>query len=82
MFSLLPFNKVTFWNLEKKLKLHQFDAVKRPISAASFNSNGQLFCYASSYDWSKGCMHSVPGNEIFIHSVRKEDLRPNRSSSN
>jgi len=42
---------------------------------------GNLFAYASSYDWSKGSMHVQPGNEIFIHYVVEDEIRQKSKKS-
>lgn len=67
---------VNFWDKDNKQRLKGFNAVQRTISAANFNTQGTLFAYASSYDWSKGSMHVQAGNEIFIHYVNEEEIRP------
>lgn len=67
---------VNFWDKDNKQRLKGFNAVQRTISAANFNAQGTLFAYASSYDWSKGSMHVQPGNEIFIHYVVEDEIRP------
>lgn len=67
---------VHFWDKDNKQRLKGFNPTQRTISAAAFNSTGNLFAYASSYDWSKGSMHVQAGNEIFIHCVTEEEIRP------
>jgi mRNA export factor len=67
---------VGFWDKDNKQRLKVFKAIERAIPCGSFNSEGSLFAYASSYDWSKGSMHVQQGNEVFIHCVREEDIRP------
>lgn len=67
---------VNFWDKDNKQRLKGFPPIARSIPCASFNTQGNLFAYASSYDWSKGSMHVQPGNEIFIHNVSEEEVRP------
>jgi mRNA export factor len=67
---------INFWDKDMKQRLKGFPAMPRPISAAQFNAPGNLFAYASSYDWSKGCYEIIPGNEIWIHPVLAEEIRP------
>jgi mRNA export factor len=67
---------VNFWDKDNKQRLKGFGAIERTIPCASFNTQGNLFAYASSYDWSKGSMHVQQGNEIFIHYVQEEEIRP------
>jgi mRNA export factor len=53
------------------------EPIGRPITCANFNAQGNLLAYASSYDWSKGSTHDVQqGNEIFIHYVLEEEIKP------
>jgi mRNA export factor len=67
---------VNYWDKDNKQRLKGFNAIERTIPCASFNAQGNLFAYASSYDWSKGSMHVQQGNEIFIHYVQEEEIRP------
>jgi len=69
---------VNFWDKDNKQRLKGFPAVQRPITCAAFNAQGNLFAYASSYDWSRGSQHHQPGtpNEIFIHYTSDEEIRP------
>uniref|UniRef100_A0A7S3P3S1 Anaphase-promoting complex subunit 4 WD40 domain-containing protein n=1 Tax=Amphora coffeiformis TaxID=265554 RepID=A0A7S3P3S1_9STRA len=67
---------INFWDKDNKQRLKGFPAIQRTILAAAFNTQGNLFAYASSYDWSKGSMHMQPGNDIFIHPVVEEEIRP------
>jgi mRNA export factor len=56
--------------------LKEFPAIQRTIPCAAFNARGNLFAYASSYDWSKGGQFHAPGtpNEIYIHYTPEEEL--------
>lgn len=67
---------VSFWDKDNKQRLKGFTAIERTIPCAVFNAQGNLFAYASSYDWSKGSMHVQQGNEIFIHYVQDEEIQP------
>ena len=69
---------VKFWDKDKKDRLKVFPTIGRPISCASFNANGSLFAYASSYDWSKGSTHHTPQtpDEIYIHYVLEDEIKP------
>lgn len=66
---------VNFWDKDNKQRLKGFNPTQRTIPCAAFNAQGNMFAYASSYDWSKGSMHVQPGNEIFIHAVQDDDIR-------
>lgn len=67
---------VNFWDKDNKQRLKGFNPITRTIPCCGFNAQGNLFAYASSYDWSKGCMHVQPGNEIFIHAVLEDEIKP------
>ena len=49
----------------------------QPITACAFSSNGQIFAYAVSYDWSRGHEFYNPQkkNHIYLRSCF-EDLKP------
>jgi mRNA export factor len=72
---------VNFWDKDNKQRLKGFSQTQRTISCAAFNATGNLFAYASSYDWSKGSQHVQPGNEIFVHYVPDEEIRPKNKKS-
>ena len=72
---------VNFWDKDQKQRLKGFPALERTISCATFHPAGNLFAYASSYDWSKGSGHVQPGNEIYIHPVLEEEIRPKSKGS-
>jgi mRNA export factor len=73
---------VNFWDKDIKSRIYSFTETKRPISCAAFNNQGNLFAYASSYDWSKGSSNVPQGNEIFIHKVKDDEiLSKNRNVS-
>lgn len=67
---------VNFWDKDNKQRLKGFNPTQRTIPCAAFNAQGNLFAYASSYDWSKGSSYVQPGNEIFIHNVQDDEIRP------
>jgi mRNA export factor len=72
---------VNFWDKDDKQRLKGFNPVNRTIPCATFNQQGNLFTYASSYDWSKGSLHVQPSNEIFIHCVLEDEIRPKGKKS-
>jgi len=70
---------VTFWDKDNKQRLKAFNAVQQTIPCAAFNAQGNMFAYASSYDWSKGSAFYSPGstpNEIYIHYTPDEEIKP------
>lgn len=74
---------VSFWDKDNKQRLKGFDAINRTISCACFNTPGNMFAYASSYDWSKGSSFYSPGtpNEIFVHYVKDDEIKPKSKKS-
>jgi mRNA export factor len=69
---------VTFWDKDNKQRLKAFNAIRQTIPCAAFNAQGNLFAYASSYDWSKGSAYYAPGtpNEIYIHYTTEDEIKP------
>lgn len=67
---------VNFWEKNSRSCLKSFDRIGRPVSCAAFNTKGDLFAYASSYDWSKGRAYAQSENEIFVHRVRDDEILP------
>ena len=63
---------------DNKQRLKAFPAIQRSIPCAAFNAQGNLFAYASSYDWSKGSASHAPNtpNEIYIHHTPDEEIKP------
>mmetsp|Transcript_18627 Transcript_18627/g.46109 ORF Transcript_18627/g.46109 Transcript_18627/m.46109 type:complete len:350 (-) Transcript_18627:46-1095(-) len=69
---------VNFWDKDNKQRLKGFNPIQRSIPCAAFNAQGNLFAYASSYDWSKGSGYHSPGspNEIYIHYTPDNEIKP------
>jgi len=74
---------VNFWDKDNKQRLKGFPAIHRTITCAQFNAQGNMFAYASSYDWSKGSSQHAPNtpNEIFVHHVQDEEIKPKGKKS-
>jgi mRNA export factor len=74
---------VSFWDHGNKQRLKGFNNIHRPIPCASFNAQGNLFAYASSYDWSKGSSFYAQGtpNEIFVHYTPEDEIKPKGKKS-
>ncbi|GET04248.1 poly(A)+ RNA export protein [Rhizophagus clarus] len=53
-----------------------FSSIGGPITSTTFNSNGTIFAYALSYDWSKGLITQPPRSAVFLHAVKDEDVKP------
>jgi mRNA export factor len=71
----------SFWDKDARTKLKSSELMEQPITRCAFNSNGQIFAYAVSYDWSKGheYYNSTKKNYIFLRSCYDE-LKPRTSS--
>lgn len=69
--------RFSYWDKDARTKLKTSEQMEQPITACSFNSNGQLFAYSVSYDWSKGHEYFNPQkkNYIFLHSCY-EEMKP------
>eukprot|EP01113_Clastostelium_recurvatum_P025983 TRINITY_DN3119_c0_g1_i2.p1 TRINITY_DN3119_c0_g1~~TRINITY_DN3119_c0_g1_i2.p1 ORF type:complete len:345 (+),score=70.76 TRINITY_DN3119_c0_g1_i2:65-1099(+) len=74
-----------FWDKDSKQRLKPFPRANQPISAAGFNSDGSIYAYAVSYDWSKGSEYynaSQP-NHILLHpttdlEIKTRNARPKK----
>lgn len=44
---------VSFWDKDSKQRLKTLPKANGTISCTAFNSTGNIFCYAVSYDWTK-----------------------------
>jgi len=73
---------INFWDKDNKQRLKGCPAINRTIPCANFNATGNLFAYASSYDWSMGSSFYSPGqpnqNEIFIHYTPEDEIKPKK----
>eukprot|EP01135_Chromosphaera_perkinsii_P002172 Nk52_evm7s218 gene=Nk52_evmTU7s218 len=70
---------LNFWDKDSKQRLKNFSKMGRPISCSAFNSDGSIFAYALSYDWSKGHTGYNPNvdkNQIFLHPTLDQEVRP------
>ena len=74
-----PIHKRLFQDARTKLKTSE--AMDQPITCSSFSSNGQIFAYAVSYDWSRGHEFYQPQkkNQIFLRPCYDE-LKPRTKS--
>ncbi|TRY72553.1 hypothetical protein TCAL_00993 [Tigriopus californicus] len=69
--------RFSFWDKDARTKLKTSEPMDQPITACSFSSNGQIFAYAVSYDWSRGHEFYNPQkkNYIFLRPCF-DDLKP------
>ena len=73
--------RFSFWDKDARTKLKTSEAMEQPISCCAFNSNGQIFAYAVSYDWSRGHEYYNPAKKNYIY-LRQcyEELKPRQKS--
>lgn len=73
---------INFWDKDNKHRIKGFDRFENQVSCASFNAQGNIFAYASSYDWSQGHGAYAPGggspNGIFLNYTPEEHVRPKK----
>ncbi|RHY23638.1 hypothetical protein DYB32_009108 [Aphanomyces invadans] len=67
-----------FWDKDARKLLTNFAKIPnyQGISAGKFNKTGEIFAYATSYDWHKGVEHYNPQarNVIRLHHVDANDM--------
>eukprot|EP00811_Abedinium_folium_P009580 NODE_18854_length_872_cov_5.417450.p2 GENE.NODE_18854_length_872_cov_5.417450~~NODE_18854_length_872_cov_5.417450.p2 ORF type:complete len:92 (+),score=19.11 NODE_18854_length_872_cov_5.417450:322-597(+) len=72
-----------FWDKENRQRLKQFSPCHYPITAGKFNTTGELFAYAVSYDWSKGHEGNHPSlpKGIYLHRVTELEVKPKQGTN-
>ncbi|KAI6711300.1 hypothetical protein PZA11_003624 [Diplocarpon coronariae] len=70
-----------FWDGVAKHRLKGYPAVGGTISATAFDSKGDIFAYAVSYDWSKGYASNTATlqNKVMMHAVNADECKPRPS---
>ncbi len=66
------------WDKDAKTRLKQFERNLNPITAASFNAQGNIFAYAVGYDWSKGVEYAEKQKSpcgILLHAVQEAEVK-------
>jgi len=71
----------SFWDKDSRTKLKPSEPMEQSITKCCFNSNGQIFAYSVSYDWSKGHEYYNPAKKNYIY-LRPcfDELKPRVSS--
>ena len=67
-----------FWDKDSKQRLKAMPKCNAPIPCGAFNSDGSIFAYAASYDWSKGAeAHNVSTaqNAIYLHATQDTEVK-------
>jgi WD40 repeat protein len=67
---------VNFWNLNIFRRLYSLPQQSAPVIGGDFNSDGTLFAYAMSDDFSRG-EGQIYNNEIYVHRVLDSVTTPN-----
>uniref|UniRef100_A0A915EMA5 Uncharacterized protein n=1 Tax=Ditylenchus dipsaci TaxID=166011 RepID=A0A915EMA5_9BILA len=68
--------RYSFWDKDARTKLKSSEAMKMPITKCHIHASGNIFAYATGYDWSRGHEASVSGSgsKIFLHACA-EDMK-------
>lgn len=67
-----------FWDKDSKTRLKTFEGKGVPITCTAFNRTGNIFAYATSYDWHKGWQAAPPPNtpnQIYLHACKDEEVK-------
>lgn len=70
--------KYSFWDKDARTRLKISEQFDQPLTRCSINSTGEIFAFATGYDWSKGHEYSNPAtakNKIYFHYCH-EELKP------
>ena len=73
--------RFSFWDKDARTKIKTSEQLDQPITCCAFNSNGQIYAYASSYDWSKVSIQILFNHFLFkikylkIHLVMIDPLQ-------
>jgi len=60
--------RFSFWDKDARTKLKTSEQLDQPITCCCFNALGNIFAYASSYDWSKASVALLP-SYLFLLSA-------------
>ncbi|BBN12217.1 mRNA export factor [Marchantia polymorpha subsp. ruderalis] len=67
-----------FWDKDSKQRLKALQRCNQPIPCSTFNSDGTIFAYGVSYDWSKGAENHNPSqarNYILLHPTQDSEVK-------
>jgi len=69
---------VVYWNKDTKSRVQTFQKCSNTIPCGKFDSTGQLYGYALSYDWSKGEQSYNPqkGHVLCLKECKPDHFRP------
>lgn len=72
--------RYSFWDKDARTRLKISEQLDNPLTRCCINASGEIFAYATGYDWSKGHEYYQPAtakNKIFFHPCF-EELRPKK----
>jgi len=58
--------RFSFWDKDARTKLKTSEQLDQPITCCCFNAHGNIFAYASSYDWSKASFAAL---HLFVTDI-------------
>lgn len=67
-----------FWDKDSKQRLKAMARSNQPIPCSTFNSDGSLYAYAVSYDWSKDAENHNPTtakHHILLHVPQESEIK-------
>ncbi|TPP66856.1 mRNA export protein rae1 [Fasciola gigantica] len=69
----------SFWDKDARTKLRSSDTSEQPLTCCTFDPKGQVFCYASGYDWSKGHQFADPSKPVkILMRLCMDEMTPSR----
>jgi len=70
-----------FWDKDARVRLSKIEPTLCPITCCAYSKDGNMFSYASCYDWSKGYEYYNKDDSphILIHNLSKEEVTPKSS---
>ena|SRR3990167_4204630 len=72
-----------FWDKDSKQRLKQFKNCNDPITATKFSATGNVYAYATGYDWHRGSegYEQHKQNHIYIHPVQESEIKNKKSTT-
>lgn len=66
------------WDKENRTRVKNFKKMNHPITCSTFSKDGNVFAYATGYDWSQGPQgydQSKMQPQIFLHEVKEVEVK-------
>eukprot|EP00897_Mesotaenium_endlicherianum_P009384 jgi/Mesen1/8474/ME000478S07969 len=67
-----------FWDKDSKQRLKALARSNQPITSSCFSSDGSIYAYAVSYDWSRGAENHNPAaakSHILLHATSEAEVK-------